>query len=49
MRDLFEPYKVITYLGDWFGSPDRVRLAYALGVDKIEAGLDRIGRYLRKR
>ena len=49
VRDLFERYKVITYLGDWFGSPDRVRLSYALDVDKIEAGLERIGRYLRQR
>ncbi len=49
VRDLFERYKVITYLGEWFGSPDRVRLSYALDVDKIEEGLDRIGRYLRGR
>ena len=47
--DLYERHKVITYLGDWFGSPDRVRLSYALDVDKIEEGLERIGSYLRQR
>ena len=30
--DLYNDYNVITYLGEWFGSPDRVRLSYALDV-----------------
>lgn len=44
--DLFKKHKVITYLGEWFGAPDRIRLSYALDVDKIEEGLKRIGKYL---
>lgn len=47
--DMFHEYKVITYLGEWFGAPDRVRFSYALDADKIEEGLDRVGRYLKKR
>ena len=47
--DLFDRYRVITYLGEWFGAPDRVRLSYALDVDKIEEGLGRIGEYLNER
>ena len=39
-------HKVITYLGEWFGAPDRIRLSYALDVDKIEEGLKRVGEYL---
>jgi len=44
--NLFKRYDVITYLGDWFGAPDRIRLSYALNTDKIEEGLNRIKRYL---
>ena len=47
--DLYERHQVITYLGEWFGAPDRVRLSYALDVDKIEAGLERIATYLQQR
>ncbi len=47
--DLYNDYNVITYLGEWFGAPDRVRLSYALDVDKIEIGLKRIGKYLATR
>ncbi len=47
--DLYERYNVVTYLGEWFGAPDRVRLSYALDVDKIEEGLRRIGQYLKER
>ena len=47
--DLYERYNTITYLGEWFGAPDRVRLSYALDVDKIEEGLQRIGQYLKSR
>ena len=46
--DLFKKYKVITYLGEWFGAPKRIRLSYALNLDKIEEGLKRIGKYLQK-
>ena len=47
--DLYKRYNVITYLGEWFGAPDRVRLSYALDAEKIEIGLDRIGQYLKSR
>lgn len=43
---LYHEHKVITYLGEWFGSPTRVRLSYALDIEKIEAGLGRIRAYL---
>jgi len=33
---------VITYLGEWFGAPDRIRLSYALDKKEIEEGLNRI-------
>lgn len=48
VSDLFYKYKVITYDGAWFGSPNRFRLSYALDVEKIEEGLERIGKYLKK-
>ncbi len=44
--DMFKKHKVITYLGEWFGDPERVRLSYALDIEKIEEGLKRIGHYL---
>jgi aspartate aminotransferase len=47
--NLFKKHKVITYLGEWFGASDRIRLSYALNVDKIEEGLKRIGRYLEEK
>ena len=43
---MFHKYKVITYLGEWFGDPERIRFSYALDVDKIEEGLKRVKRYL---
>jgi aspartate aminotransferase len=46
MVDLFKKYKVITYLGEWFGDDERIRLSYALDVEKIEEGLKRIKTYL---
>ncbi|MCX6798764.1 MAG: aspartate aminotransferase, partial [Candidatus Diapherotrites archaeon] len=49
MWELFRRHKVITYLGEWFGDPDRIRLSYALGEEKMEEGLRRIGEYLKKR
>ena len=39
---LFKEYDVIAYLGEWFGSPRRVRLSYALKKEQIEEGLNRI-------
>lgn len=45
---LFSEYKVITYLGEWFGSPERVRLSYALDKSEIEEGLNRIESCLKK-
>ena len=47
--DLFKKHKVITYLGDWFGAPGRIRLSYALDIAKIEEGLGRIKTYLKER
>ncbi len=46
VRDLYEKYKVITYLGEWFGAPDRIRLSYALDKEKIIEGMKRIKEYL---
>jgi len=43
---LYKKYKVITYLGEWFGDKERIRLSYALDVEKIEEGLKRIGKCL---
>jgi len=44
--DLFKKHKVITYLGEWFGDDTRIRLSYALDINKIEEGLKRIKKYL---
>ncbi|MBU0628599.1 MAG: pyridoxal phosphate-dependent aminotransferase [Nanoarchaeota archaeon] len=46
--NLFKKHKVITYLGEWFGAPDRIRLSYALDVEKIEEGLKRLEKYLKE-
>lgn len=46
--NLYKKYDVITYLGDWFGAPDRIRLSYALDSNEIEEGLSRIGKYLEE-
>jgi aspartate aminotransferase len=40
--NLYTKYKVITYLGEWFGAPDRVRFSYALDKKDIEEGLNRV-------
>ncbi len=48
VSELFRKHRVITYLGGWFGAPDRIRLSYALDREKIEEGLKRIGEYLKK-
>ena len=44
--ELYTKYKVITYMGEWFGAPDRVRFSYALEEDKIKEGLKRIKEYI---
>ncbi len=46
VSDLFYDHKVIVYDGTWFGAPDRIRLSYALDMEKIHEGLRRIGEYL---
>ncbi len=45
---LYTDYKVITYLGEWFGAPDRIRLSYALDIKQIEEGLSRIKQAMGK-
>ncbi len=45
---LYQEHKVITYLGEWFGAPDRIRLSYALDVKQIEEGLGRIRTAMKK-
>lgn len=48
LTTLYEDHKVITYLGEWFGAPDRIRLSYALDIKQIEEGLGRIRQALKK-
>ena len=45
---LYQDYQVITYLGEWFGAPDRIRLSYALDVEQIKEGLSRIKQAMQK-
>jgi len=45
---LYKEYKVITYLGEWFGAPDHIRLSYALDVKMIQEGLNRIELAMKK-
>lgn len=45
---LYCEHKVIAYLGEWFGAPDRIRLSYALDENEIEEGLDRIKTAMKK-
>ncbi len=49
VNDLFYKHKVITYDGNWFGAPDRVRFSYALDIPKIKEGLSRVKKYLENR
>jgi aspartate aminotransferase len=49
LLDLFHKYKVITYLGEWFGAPGTIRLSYALDIEKIDEGLRRIKSYLSEK
>ena len=43
---LYFKYGVITYLGDWFGAPGRIRLSYALDKQEIQSGLIKISECL---
>ena len=45
---LYQDYKVIAYLGEWFGTPDHIRLSYALDIKQIEEGLNRIQLAMKK-
>ncbi|MBI2140741.1 pyridoxal phosphate-dependent aminotransferase [Candidatus Woesearchaeota archaeon] len=47
--DMFQKHKVITYPGEWFGAPNRVRFSFALDIGKIEEGLERVEQYLKER
>ncbi len=47
--EMFKKHNVISYLGEWFGDPERVRFSYALDVDKIEEGMRRVKHYLESR
>jgi aspartate aminotransferase len=40
--NLYKKHNVITYLGEWFGAPNRIRLSYALDINEIHEGLSRI-------
>ena len=46
--NMFKKHNVITYLGEWFGTDERVRFSYALDVEKIEEGLKRVKEYLKE-
>ncbi len=48
LMTLYYDFKVITYLGDWFGAPGHIRLSYALDTKEIEAGIERIKLAMKK-
>lgn len=48
LTTLYQDYKVITYLGEWFGAPDRIRLSYALDTKQIQEGLNRVKQAMKK-
>ena len=43
VSNLYTRYGVIIYLGEWFGSPGRIRLSYALDETQIEEGIEKLG------
>ena len=45
---LYQEFKVITYLGEWFGAPEHIRLSYALDIKQMEEGLGRIQQAMKK-
>lgn len=44
-KTLFFNHKVIVYPGDWFGSPGHIRMSFALSIEKINKGIERIENY----
>jgi len=46
--NLFKKKKIITYLGEWFGAKNHLRLSYCLDKKKIIEGLKRIENYLKQ-
>lgn len=46
--NLYKKHNVITYLGEWFGADNRIRLSYALDKNMIEEGLKRIKKCLEE-
>jgi aspartate/methionine/tyrosine aminotransferase len=48
LKTLYLDYKVIVYLGEWFGAPEHIRLSYALDTELIEEGLGRIREAMKK-
>ncbi|MFH1877527.1 MAG: pyridoxal phosphate-dependent aminotransferase [Candidatus Omnitrophota bacterium] len=48
LTTLYLEYKVIAYLGEWFGAPDHLRLSYALDEKEIARGLERIKDAMKK-
>lgn len=48
LKTLYFDYKVIVYLGEWFGAPDNIRLSYALDTEQIKEGLGRIKEAMKK-
>jgi aspartate/methionine/tyrosine aminotransferase len=48
LRTLYCEYKVILYLGEWFGAPNHIRLSYALDTELIMEGIGRIKDAMRK-
>lgn len=48
MNDLYYDHQMITYDGTWFGDPERLRFSYALDLEKIQEGLNRLRAYLDK-
>lgn len=49
MNELYYNHKVVVYSGEWFGAPGHIRLCYALDVEKIQEGIERIGAWLKNR
>ena len=47
--DMYTKFNLISYLGDWFGAPGRVRFSYALSTEKIKEGLFRMNDYLNSK
>lgn len=39
---LYTKYRVIAYLGEWFGAGNRIRLSYALDAEQMREGLEKI-------